>query len=182
MRTKGFFPLFLFAAGLAGAPAQAASSTTVHVVRTADRSWHINAETFVSVDRETAWRVLIDFERMDEVVPNILYSHWTERDGRRLLKQVGEVRFIWALRAEAFFEVAEDADAGRVQLHAVAGNFHRFDQDWQLKTVDRGVRIIYVADVSPKRKVPRWLINSRLKKNIRRSLEALRREMLRSVQ
>jgi carbon monoxide dehydrogenase subunit G len=181
MRAKRLISSFSLAIALSGS-VHGASSTTVHVVRTAERSWHADAQMLVPVNRQTAWKVLTDFERMDEVVPNILYSHWTDLEGRRVLKQVGEVRFIWAVRAEAFFDVREDADAGRLQLQAVAGNFHRFDQEWRLHADDGGVRILYEADVSPKQKAPRWLINSRLKKNIRRSLEALRREMLRAVQ
>ena len=135
---------------LAAAPSAPAATVTVNVARTAD-TIDIRASAVLKADAATAWRVLTDYDRYVEFIPDLRLSHVVARRGAIVtVEQFGDAS-LWFLKVPVHitFEITEIAP-NRIQSRAVAGSVRALTSCYALTLVAPGIRLDYVGRVTPR--------------------------------
>ncbi len=135
------------------------------------------AQIRTKVDLNSIWRVLTDYERLSEFIPNLAVSKLISRDGQKIqLYQVGNQKLIGLnFSAEVFLELIEDRKGGALEFHLLKGDFRRFEGAWRLKETDRKqeTSLVYELTVQGCVGMPIALIEKRLKQDLSLNLLAV---------
>jgi hypothetical protein len=163
------------AIGLALAAAQAAAAATVTV--SAERggdSIDVRASTVLKADAATAWRVLTDYDRYVEFIPDLRVSHVVARRGAMVTVEQSGDAVLWLLRVpvQVTFEIDEIAP-DRIQSRAVAGSLRALTSWYTLTPVPSGIRIDYFGHVTPGFALFGQIELAAVEKNIARQFQAL---------
>lgn len=130
--------------------AQAGAAATIDV--TAERRGEgieIHAHALLGTDAASAWRVLTDYDRYAEFIPDLRVSRVVARRGTTVtVEQAGDAR-LWLLRTplDITFEITESPPYG-VQSRAVAGSLRALDSRYLLTPAPAGVHLDYTGDVA----------------------------------
>jgi len=125
-----------------------AATVSVESSRDGD-SVHIHAQALLNADRATAWRVLTDYERYIDFIPDLRSSHVVARTGEKVtVAQSGDARWILRWPLEVTFEVIENAPE-RLDSRVVAGSLRSFVSHYDLAVSDSGTRLDYSGEVVP---------------------------------
>lgn len=123
---------------------------TVNVERGAD-TIDVQASAVLKADAATAWRVLTDYDRYVEFIPDLRLSHVVARRGAIVtVEQFGDAA-LWFFRVPVHitFEITEIAP-DRIQSRAVAGSLRALTSGYALSPAALGVRLDYVGRVTPR--------------------------------
>jgi hypothetical protein len=176
---RGAFAGLAIAAGMCFVEA-AGTEISATVVQRPGNTWEAVLSARAALDPKAAWLVLTDFNHQAAFIPNIIVSREISAAPDLRVEQVGEIRFMWwRIRRRAVFAVQANQAAGTLDLHAVQGDFRRFDQHWRLTPVVGGIQLHYEAAVAPKGWIPNWVAQSRIRKNAVASMQALLQEIRR---
>ncbi len=113
-----------------------------------DGTVEIAASALLDTDAGTAWRVLTDYDRYVDFIPDLRVSRVVARhDGRVTVEQSGDA-VLWWLRIplDITFEIAEFPPT-RVQSRAVAGSLRVLESSYLLTPAATGVRLEYTGRV-----------------------------------
>jgi hypothetical protein len=142
--------LALFIA-LAASAARPAPAATVSVEAEQDASGvNIVATAVLDADTATAWRVLTDYGRYTEFVPDLRTSRVILRRGNFVMvEQSGEAR-LWLFRMplDITFEVSESPPYA-LQSRVVAGNLRTLESRYVLAPTPTGTRLEYAGRIVP---------------------------------
>lgn len=123
---------------------------------------YVTAETVTPVSRECLWKVLTDYDHLEEFIPHIQESRLLKRDFKKgfLLYQKAALWLgLYSIRTEVTFEVKESTSKQEVHFKAVEGDFRIHEGSWHLKEVPGGGTLLaYEATVEPDFWVPRWVL------------------------
>ena len=147
--TRLCMPAVVLALIAVGALAEAsAAAVSVESTRDGD-AVHIHAQALLNADQATAWRVLTDYERYTEFIPDLRTSRVVARAGEKVtVAQSGDARWLLRWPLEVTFEVTENPPE-RLDSHAVAGSLRSFVSRYELVTSDSGTRLDYSGEVVP---------------------------------
>jgi hypothetical protein len=138
----------LAAAAGAALPVAAAKITLdgVRGVETID----VQAGATVHADVATAWRVLTDYDRYTEFIPDLQRSRVVARSGSRVTVEQSGLAVLWLLTmpVEVTFEIQEEPPNG-LQSRAVAGSLRSLESRYALTPVPSGTRLDYLGHVAP---------------------------------
>jgi hypothetical protein len=136
------------------------------------------AEISADVDRDVAWRVLTDYNRWAEFVPDLLVSRIISRPGEPLrLEQRGRIPSLPNLPLVMIIAV-EESPPSVIRLQRIAGNVRNLVGEWQIQGKSP-VRLIYRAVVEPGIPVPPQMSVDIFRNDAKMRLEAMAREMAR---
>lgn len=162
-----------------GAVSAAAAEVSVAVQRRGD-GLAIEARATLDADAATAWRVLTDYDRYPEFVPDLAASRVVAREGPKVtVEQSGEAR-IWMLRVPlaVTYEITEFAPY-RLRSRAVAGTMRLLDSEYRLTTVPSGARLDYSGFAATRAglfgPLERWVIEDNAGRQLRALAEAIER-------
>ncbi len=130
--------------------AQAGAAATIDV--TAERRGEgveIHAHALLGADAASAWRVLTDYDRYAEFIPDLRMSRVIARRGTTVtVEQAGDAR-LWLLRTplDITFEITESPPYG-VQSRAVAGSLRALESRYLLTPASSGVHLDYTGDIA----------------------------------
>ena len=130
--------------------AQASAATATIMAQRHGESIEIHASALLDTDVATAWRVLTDYGRYVEFIPDLHVSRVVARRGGVVtVDQSGEAR-LWLLRMplDMTFEITESPMYG-VHSRAVAGSMRALESSYVLTPESRGVRLEYTGQVTP---------------------------------
>jgi hypothetical protein len=158
--------------GLVVGPA-AAATIAVGVSRHAD-AIRIEASALLRTDIATAWRVLTDYERYVEFIPDLRMSHVVARHGRMVTVQQSGNAALWVLRIplDITFEIAEFPPS-RLRSRAVAGSLRALESTYLLTQEASGVRLDYVGRVATGFELFGPIAQFAVERNIARQFQAL---------
>jgi ribosome-associated toxin RatA of RatAB toxin-antitoxin module len=159
--------------------AQSASAATiaVHTARAGD-AIDIHASALLNADGATAWRVLTDYNRYPEFIPELRYSRViARRDASVTVEQSGNA-LLWLFRMpiEVTFQV-EESPPHQLHSHAVAGTLRALTSDYALEPASGGVRLDYVGHVTPGYALFGQIEQTVVERNIARQFQALADEI-----
>jgi carbon monoxide dehydrogenase subunit G len=161
------------ALALAAAQANAAATVTVNAERGVD-TIDVRASTVLKADAATAWRVLTDYDRYVEFIPDLRVSHVVARRGAIVTVEQSGDAVLWLLKVPVHvtFEIDEIAP-DRIQSRAVAGTLRALTSYYALTPVRSGTRMDYFGRVTPGFALFGQIELAAVEKNIARQFQAL---------
>lgn len=175
------------AAVLAGAivlaalpPAAPAAATAVESRRDGDVV-HIEARALLDADMATAWRVLTDYERYVEFIPDLRVCRVVARNGSTVtVEQSGDASWLFKWPLDITFEIVE-SPPNRLQSRAVAGSLRSLVSHYELSADGSMTRLHYDGDIDVG-----WVLFGRLEqaavqRNVARQFAALADEIERQA-
>ena len=122
------------------------------------------------------WRVLTDYDRMEEFVPDLKQARVLSRDGdRAVIEQFGSVHFLFFKRDIHLVVRAHEQPISRIDISLVDGDMKVYSCSWQLVPVPEtgGTRIVYHGTLAPKFYVPGFLGANMIRSDIEKMMAAV---------
>ncbi len=153
-------------------PADAAT-ISIGVQRRGDRI-DIEASAQLDADGATAWRVLADYERYVDFIPDLRVSRVSARRGATVIVEQSGDATLWLLRLplDVTFESTEIAPT-RLRSRAIAGSFATLESEYRLTPTGSGVRLEYQGRVATGWALFGSLEQLAVERNIARQFQAL---------
>jgi ribosome-associated toxin RatA of RatAB toxin-antitoxin module len=126
-----------------------AATITVDAERRGD-TIDIRASVVLKADAATAWRVLTDYDRYTEFLPDLRLSRVVARHGATVTVEQSGDAALWIFRMplDITFEINEVPPIS-LQSRAVAGSLHALASSYSLTPTPSGVRLDYAGHVAP---------------------------------
>lgn len=158
-------------------PAISRAEATVTVEANAT-TIHVTAEIDTTVNRDIAWKVLSDYNRWAEFIPDMQVSRVVSRPGEPLLvEQRGTIPWLPNFPLVVIASVQETPGKG-LRFQRVAGNIRAIEGEWEIKG-RRNVQLLYRSTVEPGFPVPPQLSIEIFKHDAKVKMEAMAQEMVR---
>ncbi len=126
-----------------------------------------------------AWEVLTDYNRLADSAPGLSASRIVSAAGEPLLlEQKGEAGFrVFCFPIEVVLRV-EERPHEWLRFSLVRGNMKAMRGEWRIEKAENGTRVTYEAELTPGFWVPPVIGPRIIRRNVRKQLEGLGREML----
>jgi hypothetical protein len=129
-------------------PAAAAATIAVESERDG-KVVNIRATAVLNADVATAWRVLTDYDRYLEFIPDLRVSRVVARRGSTVtVEQSGDATWLFRFPLDITYEIHE-VPPSHLQSRAVAGSLRSLVSSYTLTSVDLGTRLDYSGHVEP---------------------------------
>ncbi|XP_051177158.1 uncharacterized protein [Lolium perenne] len=145
------------------------------------RERRVFASVAVAADVDTVWRIITDYERLADFVPNLVHSGRIPcpHEGRIWLEQRGlQQALYWHIEARVVLDLREVPDAvnGR-ELHfsMVDGDFKKFEGKWTVRSGPRSASaiLLYEVNVIPRFNFPAIFLERIISSDLPVNLTAL---------
>jgi hypothetical protein len=162
---------------LASAQPATAATVTVNAERGVD-TIDVRASAVLNADAATAWRVLTDYDRYVDFIPDLRLSHVVARRGAMVTVQQSGDATLWLLKVPVYitFEITE-LPPNRLQSRAVAGSLRSLTSCYALTPVPSGIRLDYLGRVVPGFRLFGYIEQAAVAQNIGRQFQALADEI-----
>jgi len=162
---------------VASAPNAVGATVTVSADRR-DDTIDIHASALLNADAATAWRVLTDYGRYTDFIPDLRVSRVISRqDARVVVEQSGDAAvWVFKLPLDITFEVSEFPPS-RLQSHATAGSLPILDSTYVLSPAGPAVRLEYAGRVNTGYGWFGHIEQSAVERNIARQFKAMADEI-----
>lgn len=169
--------LRLLACAAAFAAQASAAEIAVHVTRSGD-AFQVSATAEFEGSAERTWRVLTDYGRLAEFIPDLNSSRVISRQGREaVVEQKGEARVLFfGFPIDVRLAVTEHP-YDRVVSRAVGGNFREMHNTYSLETDRQRVVLHYSGRMVPDFFIPPIIGTLALRRNVETSFRALVEEI-----
>jgi hypothetical protein len=159
--------------------AQSAAPAAIDVTaERLDDGIRIHAHALLRADVAGAWRVLTDYDRYAEFIPDLKVSRVVARNGATVtVEQSGDAR-VWLLRKrlDITYEITESPPDG-IRSRAVAGSLRALRSRYVLTPASGGVELDYLGDVAPGFLLFGPIEQYAVERNIARQFQALADEI-----
>jgi hypothetical protein len=138
----------------------------------------IHASAWLDADTATAWRVLTDYNRYTEFIPDLRLSRVVARHGATVrVEQSGDAA-LWLFKVplEITFEI-EETPPNSLQSRAVAGSLRALVSSYALTPAGPGMRLDYAGRVAPGFVLFGPIEQAAVEHNVARQLQALADEI-----
>jgi ribosome-associated toxin RatA of RatAB toxin-antitoxin module len=169
--------LLTLSIGIASVPSATAAAITV-TTYPRDDAIDIRASALLNADATTAWRVLTDYGRYTEFIPDLHVSRVLSRhDALVIVEQSGDAA-LWAFKLPVHFtfEVTE-FPPNRLQSRTLGGSLPALESTYVLEPTGATMQLKYVSHVSTGHGWLGTLEQSTVEKNISRQFQALADEI-----
>lgn len=165
------------ATGAAVAPSAPALALQVERVDSIDggKAYQIASSGTVAAAPAVVWRILTDYNRMADYVPDMKSARVVSRNGEKvIIDQLGAVRFLFFSRdIHLVVQVVEQAPH-RIDVSLIEGDMKIYRCTWELEaSAGGGTRVIYNATIEPKFYVPGMVEASLVRRDIARMMAAV---------
>lgn len=169
--------VFAWTFALAAVLPAAAATITVDAERNGD-AVDIRASAVLDCDGATAWRVLTEYDRYTEFIPDLRMSHVIARRGTTVtVEQSGDAAlWLFKMPLNITFEIQE-IPPYRLQSRAVAGSLRAFASSYSLTLAAAGIRLDYVGRATPGYAVFGRIEQAVIEHNVTRQFQALADEI-----
>ena len=138
--------------------------------------FEVNASGAVQAAPAAVWKVLTNYERMPEFVPDLRSAKVLSRTANRaVIEQVGVARFLFFHREIRLVVQALEEPLGRIDVSLVDGDMRVYQCRWELVPVPEtgGTRINYSGKLAPRFYVPSMLGANLMRSDIERMMAAV---------
>ena len=141
----------------------------------------IHASALLNADGATAWRVLTDYNRYPEFIPDLRLSRVVRRhDATITVEQSGNaVLWLFKMPVDITFEIHE-TPPDSLHSRAVAGTLRALTSSYALTPTAAGIRLDYVGRVTPGFALFGRFEQAAVERNIARQFQALADEIERN--
>lgn len=165
---------------LATLPSATAATTAVESRRDGNVV-HIQARALLEADLATAWRVLTDYERYVEFIPDLRVSRVLSRMNSKVtVAQSGDARWFISWPLDITFEIVE-SPPDRLRSRAIAGSLQSLVSSYQLTPEGKGTRLEYNGDIEAGFALLGRLEQTAVERNVARQFKALADEIERQA-
>ena len=177
VRAKPRFDLVI-ALALAFAAQPAAAATIAIDAERRGETIEIHAGAELKADAATAWRVLTDYDRYPEFIPDLRVSRVVARQGATVTVEQSGDATLWLLRMplDITFEIHE-SPPNALQSHSVSGTLRALASSYALTQTASGVRLDYTGRVVPGFALFGYLEEMAVQRNVARQFQALADEI-----
>lgn len=167
---------YLLAAAIA-MPLNASVKQNVRVERE-QGVYTVSAEVPVAVDASTAWRVLTDYNRLADFVPDMKVSHVVSAAGAPvLLEQRGNFGvLIFRTKIQVILRIDETPQE-RINFRAVSGNVKRMQGEWRVRQDGPILWLSYHAEIEPDTWAPPLIGRAVLRASVEKQIAGVVQEM-----
>ena len=129
----------------------------------------------VSAAPAAVWKILTNYERMPDFVPDLKTTKVLSRSGNRVvLEQYGVARFLFLSRAIQLVVQATEEPMTAIDIALVSGDMKVYNCRWELVPTEAGgTRILYTGKLVPKFYVPGMLGSTIIRADIERMMQAV---------
>ncbi|GAB4211186.1 MAG: SRPBCC family protein [Synechococcales cyanobacterium] len=143
------------------------------------RRRQIQASITIPTTVEAIWRILTDYDRLAECIPNLVESCVVgEEDGCKIVRQVGTQQFLMLKFAATVTVKIQERYLEQVAFTMVEGDFVEFTGSWDLVPVPEGTRLTYHLTILPPRHMPIKIVEGRLCQDLTVNLQAIHNQAL----
>lgn len=152
-----------------------AAQTAVSVVRDGE-VYSVSAQSTLSADRDTIWRVLTDYEGYTAFVPNLSLSRLVNLEPRQV-EQKGEFGvFFFSREVHATLEI-EELPPARILFRSIEGNLKSLETDLTISGKGTNMTISYESRIVPDFWIPPLIGGPIVRAAIRGKLQAVAEEI-----
>ncbi len=141
-----------------------------------EQVFDVTAHGTVKAAPAVVWKILTDYERMPEFVPDLERTKVLSRAGNKVtLEQFGRARFLFFSREiHLVVQVAEEPQ-GAIDISLITGDMKVYRCRWEIVPVPEtgGTRIAYTGKMVPKFYVPGMLGSNIVRRDIERMMGAV---------
>lgn len=174
------FPRILFCCLLAcSEPVLAQSRLEVSVKRVDVADQHVfevASSGEVRASPAAVWKVLTNYDRMSEFVPDLKTSKVLSRTGNKaIIEQFGVASFLFIRRDIHLIVQATEEPMTAIDIGLITGDMRVYQCRWELVPVPEtgGTRIVYSGKLVPKFYVPGMLGANIIRSDIERMMKAV---------
>jgi ribosome-associated toxin RatA of RatAB toxin-antitoxin module len=129
----------------------------VKVIESFDDVSTIRAECVIPRPQKEVWRVLADYDHLEDIVPVVQDSRIVgDEDGYMIVRQEGRAG-LWVFKRgfTVTFRVRE-VPMAYIGFDAFEGDFRRFKGTWQIEQREAGTWVAHKVEIQPRFFAPRW--------------------------
>lgn len=154
-----------------------AATITIDAARDGD-TIDIHASVVLNADAATAWRVLSDYDRYTEFIPDLRLSRVVARRGATVTVEQSGNAAIWLLKLplDIMFEI-EEAPPDSLRSRAVAGSLRALTSRYALTPAASGVHLDYFGRIAPGFEIFGPIEQTVVEHNVARQFQALADEI-----
>jgi ribosome-associated toxin RatA of RatAB toxin-antitoxin module len=141
-----------------------------------ERVYEVAASGVVDAAPAAVWKILTDYERMPEFVPDLQSAHVLSRSGNRaIIEQFGVAHFLFIRRDIHLIVQVREQPMSSIDIGLVTGDMKLYDCRWALTPIPEtgGTRIDYSGRLVPKFYVPGMLGSNIIGADVKRMLKAV---------
>jgi ribosome-associated toxin RatA of RatAB toxin-antitoxin module len=138
--------------------------------------YEVNARGEVAAAPAAVWRILTDYDRMAEFVPDLRSARVLSRSGDKVvLEQFGVAHFLFFRRDIHLVVQAHEQPISRIDISLVDGDMQVYRCSWQLIPVPEtgGTQVLYNGALAPKFYVPGMLGSNMIRTHIEQMMAAV---------
>lgn len=138
--------------------------------------YEVDSTGTVNAPPAIVWRILTDYEHMNEFVPDLSASHVLSRSGNEvIIDQQGTARFLFMSRSIHLIVRATEQPMSSIDITLVSGDMKHYESHWELIPVPEtgGTRIVYSGRLVPNFYVPGILGAKLIRGDIERMMGAV---------
>ena len=149
----------------------------------------VTAKMTTNADIARSWKVLTDYDRLAEFVPNLARSQVSSSEGNeRIVTQHGFAQFLFIRQNIDLVLHVTEQPMDAIDIRLVSGNMREYQARWELQALpptrqagedgpDGRTRISYAGIIAPDFYVPTLFGATLMKRDLRNMLKAVKAEM-----
>jgi ribosome-associated toxin RatA of RatAB toxin-antitoxin module len=138
--------------------------------------FEVHASGTVHAVPAVVWRILTNYERHPEFVPDLKRTRVLSRTGNRvMLEQAGQARFLFFKRDIHLVVAVTEEPMSSIDVDLVEGDMKVYDCRWELIPLpdNGGTRIVYSGRMVPRFYVPGVLGSNIIRSDVERMMAAV---------
>jgi len=139
------------------------------------KAYQIASSGTVAATPAAVWRILTDYNRMADYVPDLKSARVVSRSGDKvIIEQLGVARFLFFSRDIHLVVQVQEQAPNRIDVTLVDGDMKIYRCTWELAANSGGgTRVMYNATIEPKFYVPGMVESSLVRRDIARMMAAV---------
>jgi ribosome-associated toxin RatA of RatAB toxin-antitoxin module len=119
----------------------------------------IRAECVIPRSHKDVWRVLTDYDHLEEIIPTVEESAVIgNEDGFAILQQKGRAGLWFFKRGFTVTFRVKEVPMAYIGFDAFQGDFEHFKGTWQVAAHEEGTWVAHKVEIQPKFFAPGWAI------------------------
>lgn len=140
--------------------------------------FEVRAAGFTRATPQQAWRVLTDYERLTDFVPDLVSSKLLSRTpNAAVIEQQSRTGFLFLSLSVRMVVRIEERPLSALDVERVSGDMQHYAARWTLEPVTfagtRGTRIVFQGELEPDFPLPPLLGDAIVQDNVKRMVEAV---------
>ncbi|SDG92999.1 Ribosome association toxin PasT (RatA) of the RatAB toxin-antitoxin module [Duganella sp. OV458] len=138
--------------------------------------YEVDATGSVNAPLPKVWRILTNYERMTEFVPDMESCKVLSRNGNEvIIEQFGVARFLFMNRTIHLIVRATEQPMSAIDIALISGDMKHYESRWELVPIPEtgGTKIIYHGKLLPSFYVPGLIGSKMIRSDIERMMSAV---------